>query len=108
MIELPSVGVIGAVGIAPNLGYWMSQEHWGRGYMTEAAERLVAWYFGVTDAPDVIHCSARLENAASRAVQRKLGFRGIGTSEGFSRPLNEPYIAMQTELDRKAFEERGR
>ena len=74
--------LIGGIAISdhegtPNLGYWLTPSAWGRGYATEAGRavvdmarhalplrRLDAWHF--------------LDNPASGAVLRKLGFRATG------------------------------
>jgi RimJ/RimL family protein N-acetyltransferase len=54
------------------LGYWLRMDAWGKGFMTEAAQALVAAWFDATD-DDLVsgHLTA---NAASAGVLRKLGF----------------------------------
>ncbi len=48
-VELPAEGLIGLVGLHPNdqdrveVGYWLGRPYWGRGYMTEAVERVLIW-----------------------------------------------------------------
>jgi RimJ/RimL family protein N-acetyltransferase len=54
------------------LGYWLRTDAWGKGYMTEAAQSLVAAWFGASDG-DLV--SGHLEgNTGSAGVLRKLGF----------------------------------
>lgn len=106
LIDLPGSGVIGTVSIRPELGYWLAQPHWGNGYTTEAAQALLRWHFATFTTADIVRCSARIENATSRAVQRKLGFVETGLGEGYSRILDEPYVVARTELTRAAFKER--
>jgi RimJ/RimL family protein N-acetyltransferase len=54
------------------LGYWLRTDAWGKGYMTEAAQSLVAAWF---DARDGDLVSGHLVgNAESAGVLRKLGF----------------------------------
>lgn len=59
------------------LGYWIGEPYWGRGYATEAAHALVDLAFRATDA-DVLHVSCRVINAASRRVIHKCGFQYAG------------------------------
>ena len=61
----------------PELGYWIAEAHWGKGYATEAARAVV----------DIARHSLKLkslksgyfvDNPASGQVLRKLGFRPTG------------------------------
>jgi RimJ/RimL family protein N-acetyltransferase len=76
------------------LGYWISRQHWGRGYATEAGRavlqnarslghsRLVASHFD--------------DNPASGSVLRKLGFKPTGQTVGvFSRGRNREAQAVE-------------
>ena len=78
-------GIVGTVGVKPDLGYWLSADQHGKGYMTEAAGATVAWYFERRDAPLI--SGYHLGNAASANVLRKLGFRNtfvndVATAQG--------------------------
>lgn len=77
-----------------DLGYWISRPHWGRGFATEAGravlenaralghKRLVASHF--------------VDNPASGAVLRKLGFQPTGQTVGrFSRGRNGEAQAVE-------------
>ena len=66
-------GMIGAISVKPDLGYWLAPEHHGRGYMTEAARAVIAWYFTHHDEPLI--SGYHVGNHASRGVLRKLGFQ---------------------------------
>ncbi|RST85235.1 N-acetyltransferase [Aquibium carbonis] len=73
---------IGCIGLDPRahgleLGYWIGQPYWGRGYATEAAHAAVDLAFRVTRI-DVLHVSCRVTNAASRRVIHKCGFQYAG------------------------------
>ncbi len=59
------------------LGYWIGQPYWGRGYATEAAHAAVDLAFRATRI-DVLHVSCRVTNAASRRVIHKCGFQYAG------------------------------
>ena len=86
LITLKDSGdVIGSIGCrfgghGPDIGYVLAKGHWGRGYMTEAAQAMVAW---VKSRPDVhrIWAFCDLENTASTRVMEKLGM----TREGVLR-----------------------
>jgi len=96
--------LIGGIAISdhegtPNLGYWLTPSAWGRGYATEAGravvdmarhalplQRLDAWHF--------------LDNPASGAVLRKLGFRATGrTTMRRSPARTEAAPTLAYELD---------
>ena len=64
------------------LGYWIGEPYWGRGYATEAAHALVDLAFRAT-LIDRLHVSCRVINSASRRVIHKCGFQysGQGTLE---------------------------
>ncbi len=62
------------------LGYWLAPALWGNGLVTEAATAVVRWGFDVLGLHKiVVGCLA--ENAASKKVIEKLGFRYVGASE---------------------------
>ena len=56
------------------LGYWIGEPYWKRGFATEAAHALVDLAFRATDI-QVLHASARVTNTASRRVIHKCGFQ---------------------------------
>ena len=73
---------VGCAGLHPRprgleLGYWIGEPYWGRGYATEAAHVLVDLAFRAT-AIDRLHASCRVINAASRRVIHKCGFQYAG------------------------------
>ena len=59
---------------AAELGYWIAEEYWGRGYAGEASEILVKRAFDDLDVKQ-IYASYRIENAQSKRVLEKLGFK---------------------------------
>jgi ribosomal-protein-alanine N-acetyltransferase len=62
------------------LGFWLAPEHWNKGLMTEAADAVVRCGFQTIGLHKVtVGCLA--ENAASRRVIEKLGFRHVGRLE---------------------------
>lgn len=82
LMTLRDKTVVGACGIAhidgaPEIGYWLGIEHWGKGYATEAVHALVDYAF--TDLGyDALHAGARVTNPASRRVLEKCGFQWTG------------------------------
>lgn len=59
------------------IGYWIGQPFWGKGYATEAAQALVDVAFRNTEI-DELRASCRVSNAASRRVIHKCGFQFAG------------------------------
>ena len=59
---------------AAELGYWIAQDYWGRGYAGEASEILVKRAFDDLDVKQ-IYASYRIENTQSKRVLEKLGFK---------------------------------
>ena len=83
-IDLPGEGFAGQVGFHQGpqgviIGYWLGQPFWGRGIMTEAAIASLDWFFDTTGATEVISGVFHF-NAASLAIQHKLGFTETGRS----------------------------
>lgn len=74
--------LVGGCGIAPSLegplemGYWIARPYWGLGFATEAGRQLVR----IARAMQLPKLTAGhfLDNPASGAVLRKLGFRPTG------------------------------
>jgi len=56
------------------LGYSLKRSVWGRGYATEIARALVAWFFDNTDQDHLLAYAVR-EHAASLNVMKKAGMR---------------------------------
>jgi [ribosomal protein S5]-alanine N-acetyltransferase len=78
-IVLPSGQLIGTVSLAlqqepplGDLGYWIDEAHWNRGYATEATRAVIAWAFGTLGLPRVeARCFAT--NTGSIRVLEKCG-----------------------------------
>ena len=65
-----------------NLGYWMGEAHAGKGYMTEAVGAVIPFCFE-TLGLHRIHAAFLPDNAASRRVLEKNGFREEGYAENY-------------------------
>lgn len=70
---------INATGPGLEVGYAFARPAWGQGYATEVGEALLAEAFTTLRADEVV-AHVREENAASRRVLEKLGFRPAGTA----------------------------
>src|SRR5204863_5466253 len=89
-VEGRAMGTIGLDGIQfelrawrvdqAELGYWIAPPLWGRGLMTEAAQAVMRCGFETIGLHKItVGCLA--DNAASRRVIEKLGFRLVGRRE---------------------------
>jgi len=65
-----------------SLGYWMGREHAGQGLMTEAVGLIVPFVFN-TLGLHRLHAAFLPDNAASRRVLEKNGFREEGYAENY-------------------------
>ena len=85
MIEVTDQGVAGVGGFAfpangqdVELGYWLGQPFWGKGYATEAATLMLgyAWASGTSS----VRSGCFDGNERSRRVLDKVGFQVVGRS----------------------------
>lgn len=109
-IDLPGEGLIGHVGFhtdskGTQIGYWLAQPFWNRGFMSEAVEAAISWYFGASDA-ETLKSGVFHFNKASLAIQRKLGFVETGTSFLLCLARGEEVRHIDTELSRAVWTER--
>ena len=69
------------------LGWILHKDHWGRGYVTEAARAMLA-YAKACGVHRMIACCDS-ENAPSRRVMEKLGMRHVITGKRKNRSMGE-------------------
>lgn len=79
---------IGTIGFEPDkyrpgiqskeMGYSLSEEYWGKGLMTEAAQEVIRYGFDVLKLEIICICTGP-ENRRSQSVIRKCGFTYEGT-----------------------------
>jgi RimJ/RimL family protein N-acetyltransferase len=81
------------------LGYWIGEPYWKRGFATEAAHALVDLAFRTTDI-QVLHASARVINPASRRVIHKCGFQYAGQG------MMNSFVAGQVPVERYRLDRR--
>lgn len=89
--------------VYPTLGYYLGENFWGQGIMTEAARAVVKQYFEKTDH-DRLNCGAFAFNTASLAVQHKLGFVETGGSRLYNRARQQEMDHIDMELTREDYE----
>jgi RimJ/RimL family protein N-acetyltransferase len=89
-------------GDGPNLGYWLAYQHWGQGYMTEAATGVIEHLF-TTPAVNAVYSGAFEGNTASLHVQDKLGFVRDGVTTLRSNPKQRDLPHTNTVLTRARF-----
>jgi ribosomal-protein-serine acetyltransferase len=82
MLDERMVGAAGFAGIdwvarATSVGYWLAEEHQGRGLMTRAVSALVDHAFGELELHRV-EIQAAEGNRGSRAIPERLGFQQEG------------------------------
>ncbi|MEM8972347.1 MAG: GNAT family N-acetyltransferase [Pseudomonadota bacterium] len=99
----------GVIGIHPNskvqpvLGYWLGEQFWGKGLMSEAVALMVSKYFETSQA-DTLYCAAFMENPASIRIQEKFGFMQVGETEIYSKSRDCKIKSVATRLTRDEFE----
>jgi len=88
----------------PTLGYWFGRPFHGFGYAPEAARAALDWGFSAHDGCPAIAARVYEENTRSRAVLRKLGFRAVGKTVRYSKPLDRKIDNIVMRLNRSEFE----
>lgn len=78
------IGVVGfsfAEGKPPDLGYWLGEPYWGKGYMTEAVKGLIEAAHRI-DHFETINAQVLADNAKSQHVLEKAGFKHRRKAKG--------------------------
>lgn len=87
---------------ALELGYWIGEPHWNRGYATEAAHALIDMAFRTRDI-EWIDAWLRVTNQRSRRVIQKCGFQYQRGGMAASLALGGPMPVEWYRLDRKTW-----
>lgn len=90
--------VIGTMSAGSELGYWVGQNYWGKGFATEGARAIVARHFG--NSKSDLASGYHLGNDRSRAVLSKIGFRPTGQRPAKVASTNEDVIIQEMTLSR--------
>ena len=83
----------------PEIGYWIGEPYWGRGYATEAVRAVIDHLFSVTEL-DSLSAGCRVTNLASRRVIEKCGFQWTGAALFRVRALGASVPADRFRLER--------
>lgn len=76
-----------------DFGYWISPDHWGKGYATEAASAVLSWFVKAQFRQQFTASYFR-DNPASGRVLEKLGFGFVRESRHFCAGRNEDVDAF--------------
>lgn len=76
---------------APEIGWTIAPDHWGKGYATEAARASLDYVFNTLGWPRVIHVILK-GNDRSIAVAEKIGSSLIGTQQGLPGVTDEEVL----------------
>lgn len=93
---------IGGISLTEELGYWLGQPYWGKGFATEASHALLEHYFTISDGP--VRSGHILGNAGSRGVLRKLGFIDQQIELASSLSVNRDVEVQKMHLSKTAWE----
>ncbi|MEZ8824709.1 GNAT family N-acetyltransferase [Vibrio amylolyticus] len=75
------------------IGWRLSSKHWGKGYATEAANKVLTYAFDVLEQPSVYAFTA-LTNEPSQKVMKKIGMTNL------SQDFDHPKLPKGHELER--------
>ena len=87
---------------APEIGYWIGEQFWGRGIATEAVRAVIDYAFSETDV-SLLLGSARVVNPASRRVLEKCGFQWSGVGLCRVKALRASVPVDQFQLERRTW-----
>jgi RimJ/RimL family protein N-acetyltransferase len=83
VVDQRPIGAVSLQGLQDDsleLGYWIGQPYWGRGYASRAASEVIQRARDLL-RPRRLVASYFMHNPASGRVQKKLGFRVIGLGQ---------------------------
>ena len=80
------------------VGYWVGERHWGKGYATESVKGILNYL--KENKPNVKVMSQYIvENAASGRVLKKCGFKVSGEGEVYIKSLDQNFKTITLILD---------
>lgn len=100
---------LGCCGMEPvdqrtvEMGYWLGQPFWNKGYATEAAQVLIDMIFRTRPEVAQIDARCRVTNVGSRRVIQKCGFQFQGTGMVPCQALGAMVPVEWFRLDRKTW-----
>ena len=84
------------------LGYWLSQAQWGKGYMSEAAQAVVEQAFTTSLLEKLIACFHN-DNPVSGRILKNLGFIEVTQSTSFSKAQGKDVPVTNMKLTRETW-----
>lgn len=84
----------------PELGYWIGQEFWGRGYAPEAAAALISYAFTELHCPKIWCCYYEGNEKSRKVMEDKLGFKYVRTDPHGDTLLGYTLPEIEMVLDR--------
>jgi RimJ/RimL family protein N-acetyltransferase len=101
---------IGAIGVhgedepdgVAELGYWIGEPYWGKGFVSEAAHAAVAYAFTELELSKLV-AGHFLGNEGSRKILLKLGFTDIGVSKRPSQARGQEVDCADLVLTRETW-----
>ncbi len=81
------------------LGYWLSQAQWGKGYMSEAVSAIVEHAFTVSALDKLIACFHN-DNPVSGRILKNVGFEEVGHCSSFSKAQGKEVAVTNLALTR--------
>jgi RimJ/RimL family protein N-acetyltransferase len=99
VVDEAVAGTIGSWGEAGEreVTYWIGRSYWGRGIATDALNAFLA-----VDRSRPLYAHVASDNAASRRVLQKCGFRVIATEQGFAEARSAEIEELVLRLDEPA------
>lgn len=85
------------------MGYWLGEPYWNKGYATEAAHALIDMAFRTREWVSRIDARCRVTNIASRRVIQKCGFQFQGTGMVGNLAMGGTVPVEWYRLDRKTW-----
>jgi [ribosomal protein S5]-alanine N-acetyltransferase len=76
------------------IGYWLSEEHWGKGLMTEVVAAFSRWAFETVPSLHRLEIGAHADNQASCRVAVKAGYTFEGTKREAGWKAEKGYFGL--------------
>jgi RimJ/RimL family protein N-acetyltransferase len=97
--------LLGGVGITgEEIGYWVAESHWGKGFASEAASAVISNIFATGKQAQLI-ARSRADNPASGRVLEKLGFERSGVGVCDSKATGKSHSTVEAILTKKRWNE---
>lgn len=102
--------VIGSIGLHAReesknvleLGYVLSKTYWGKGFMSEAVEKVIEYAFEELQL-EGLTCGHFLENSASRRIIEKSGFKFEAAGKYYSKNMDREFAHRKYVLNQEQY-----